>query len=115
MQDYYEQHVFHNTHNVAVKLSFVGTLLVLVTYSFMIISTFLESVLGLKVCLIIGSCFISTGMFLAGSATQVRSTKGTMVARLLIYHRSGICISGLVYVAVVDAPFLPLYVGFTFK
>ncbi|KAJ8656660.1 hypothetical protein O0I10_007739 [Lichtheimia ornata] len=37
----------------------------------MIISTFLESVLGLKVCLIIGSCFISTGMFLAGSATQI--------------------------------------------
>ena len=71
MQDYYEQHVFRNTHNVAVKLSFVGTLLVLVTYSFMIISTFLESLLGLKACLIIGSCFISTGMFLAGSATEV--------------------------------------------
>ncbi|KAI8146602.1 major facilitator superfamily domain-containing protein [Fennellomyces sp. T-0311] len=71
MQDHFEQHVFGRTDSITIQLSFVGTLGVLISNGLGFFSQSLEFLIGLKQILFIGTVLISTGLVLAGSATEI--------------------------------------------
>ncbi|KAI8072262.1 major facilitator superfamily domain-containing protein [Gilbertella persicaria] len=71
MQDYYEQHLFNNTPNAALNLSFVGTIAMVCMNSASPIVQICVSVFGIRAVLITGTLFIGIGLEMAGFATQI--------------------------------------------
>jgi hypothetical protein len=75
MQDYYHQHVFDNTPQTLVQLSFVGTLALIFTNGMSPIIQMFVSIVGLRPVIIAGTIFVTLALELASLSTQVRTKK----------------------------------------
>jgi hypothetical protein len=75
MQDYYHQHVFDNTPQTLVQLSFVGTLALIFTNGMSPIVQMFVSIVGLRPVIIAGTIFVTLALELASLSTQVRTKK----------------------------------------
>ncbi|KAI9248230.1 major facilitator superfamily domain-containing protein [Phascolomyces articulosus] len=71
MQDHFQQHVFGQTNEITIQLSFVGTLGVLISNGLGFFSQSLEFLIGLKKSLLIGTVLVSAGLIAAGSTTEI--------------------------------------------
>lgn len=72
MQDYYQQNVFGNDYsNVALQLSFVGTLCLIFSNCMGPFAQILQSYIGTRGVLFIGTMFIAVGLIIAGFSYQV--------------------------------------------
>lgn len=72
MQDYYQQNVFGNGYsNVALQLSFVGTICLILSNCMGPFAQILQSYIGTRGVLFIGTIFIALGLIIAGFAHEV--------------------------------------------
>jgi Na+/pantothenate symporter len=72
MQDYYEQNYFQDVPNVAVILSFVGTLASIFFYGAGPLAQVFASIVGFRITLFTGTIMITLCLTMAGFSTQVR-------------------------------------------
>ena len=72
MQDYYEQNVFGDkVSNAPVQLSFVGTFCLIFSNIMGPVTQIVQSMVGTKVVLLLGTMFVSVGTIMAGFSTEV--------------------------------------------
>lgn len=71
MQDYFEQNLFTNTANVALSLSFVGTIANICINLMSPVAQILISIFGIRVVLWTGTFFVVLGLEMAGFSTQL--------------------------------------------
>ncbi|KAL1931420.1 hypothetical protein VTP01DRAFT_9562 [Rhizomucor pusillus] len=72
MQDYYQQNVFGNGYsNVALQLSFVGTICLIFSNCMGPFAQILQSYIGTRGVLFIGTIFIALGLIIAGFAHEI--------------------------------------------
>ncbi|KAI7847983.1 major facilitator superfamily domain-containing protein [Circinella umbellata] len=72
MQAYYEQHVFNNDgSSVRFQLGFVSSCLFAFLNGLGAVFQILRSILGIRIVLVIGTLFLSTGLITAGFSTQI--------------------------------------------
>ncbi|KAI8890521.1 MFS general substrate transporter [Backusella circina FSU 941] len=71
MQDYYHQHVFDNTPQTLVQLSFVGTLALIFTNGMSPIIQMIVSIVGLRPVIIAGTVFVTLALELASLSNQI--------------------------------------------
>jgi hypothetical protein len=84
MQDYYEQTLFKGVPNVAVNLSFVGTLASVFLNAASPLAQVYASLFGIRVSLITGTIVLTLGLEMAGFSTQVGYTLKQVPLFLLI-------------------------------
>jgi hypothetical protein len=71
MQDYYHRNVFNTSESKVIQLSFVGTLIPLITNIFSPFVQIAVSLFGSRLVMLTGTAFIGVGLELAGQATEV--------------------------------------------
>ncbi|KAI9261550.1 major facilitator superfamily domain-containing protein [Phascolomyces articulosus] len=72
MQDYYEQNVFGDrVSNAPLQLSFVGTFCLIFSNAMGPVAQILQSMLGTRAVLFIGTIFIAVGVIIAGFSTEI--------------------------------------------
>ncbi|KAI9480577.1 MAG: major facilitator superfamily domain-containing protein [Benjaminiella poitrasii] len=71
MQDYFQQHMFSDTPNAAVNLSFVGTIAMVFMNATSPIIQICVSIFGIRYVLIVGTIFVGLGLEMAGFSSQI--------------------------------------------